>query len=65
MQDKDTVSTITRIVMAKSIDDAKMKVHREYKVNYTNFRNGDILEFEYDYSSVNSFDDLIITEPII
>jgi hypothetical protein len=63
---KDRISNIVRIVVADSLEEARMKVHKEYKVDYHNYKDeSNDFEFEYDYSSTNSFDDFDITPSII
>ncbi len=65
MQDKPSRTEYTRLIVAESEEDARIKLHKAFRVNYYNFEdNSKTFSFEYDYSSTNSFDDLVINAPI-
>jgi hypothetical protein len=65
MQDKPSRTKYTRLILADSEEEAKIKLHKAYRVTYYDYGDeSKSFSFEYDYSSANSFDDLDISEPI-
>jgi hypothetical protein len=65
MQDKDNSESLCRIIEADSEEDARMKLHKEFKVDYTNYEDeSKSFEFEYDYSSSNCLSNINISSVI-
>jgi hypothetical protein len=65
MSNRVDKSMLIRIIEANSEEEATIKLHKEYKVNYDNYEDKTkSFQFKYDYDTSNSFYDLIITESI-